>query len=155
MRARFALSFALVAGCSPSPTVQAPRAGPTASVSEPPPDTPVSSGPVVPPPATGSPSGPGDTHFPGARWVEADLGVAVPDGWRACSQPADCVLVATTCCDVCNGGKTVAVNGTHQGDVNAKYPKQCAQVACTERGCFTRANCAAGRCVFERETTAP
>lgn len=84
-----------------------------------------------------------------------DMGVAVPDEWRACSAAADCQLVVTTCCDHCNGGKTVAVSTAHAKDVTAKYPKQCANTACTLRGCMTRAACAAGRCVMEWASGAP
>lgn len=113
------------------------------------PSTPVAS-PAAPTAsaAAGHPSG----HFPGSSWKVHDSGVDVPDEWRACSASADCALVVVTCCDQCNGGKAVAVNAKHAKDAEAKYPKSCGGVACTERGCFTRATCQESRCVMEWES---
>jgi hypothetical protein len=84
-----------------------------------------------------------------------DFGVAVPDSWRTCTASNECTLVQTTCCDVCNGGKAVSVHTTHVKDVEQKYPRQCNQTVCTERGCFLRAACESGRCVAQGQVGAP
>lgn len=106
-------------------------------------------------PADEPPAEPAEPGFPGSKWAPRDLGVSVPEAWQACSVSTDCTLVVTTCCDQCNGGKAVAVNGAHAQDAAAKYPKSCNGVACTERGCFTRAACHSGRCTMEWLSAAP
>lgn len=72
----------------------------------------------------------------------------VPTDWTLCEAPADCVLVVTTCCDQCNGGKAVAVNTKHVDDTKGMRGS-CTGVACTKRGCTTHTNCQNGRCVIE------
>ena len=148
---------AIGAGCGPSRDASSPPpAPPGASTANPGPS--VTSSPVQPVPKpvpTGSSPGDPGTHFPGAHWAVRDLGVAVPDEWRTCSKAEECTLVTTTCCDACNGGKAVSVNNGHVRDVEAKYPRQCGNAGCTERGCFIRGNCQEGRCVLEWETGSP
>lgn len=150
----FALAFGLVAcaaGSPPAgPAAPPPVAEPPPPDPEPDPNTPGQSPPADPQ----SPSG-GEPGFPGASWRVSDLGVSVPDAWRSCGAASDCTLVVTTCCDHCNGGKAVAVNAKHAKDVAAKYPKNCQNVACTERGCMTRASCQDSRCVMEWQTAVP
>lgn len=103
---------------------------------------------------TAEPDGGGGAPL-ASTWKTVDQGVSVPDAWRACAAPADCALVLTTCCDQCNGGKAVAVATSHTKDVEAKFPRQCSQTACTMRGCSTRATCEAGRCVMQWENFGP
>lgn len=73
----------------------------------------------------------------------------VPTDWTLCEAPADCVLVVTTCCDQCNGGKAVAVNTKHVEETKGMRGS-CTGVACTKRGCTTHTNCLNGRCVIEQ-----
>lgn len=156
MRSAFIWVFAvcLIQGCAsnPPPSTSVPTAEPSGSEPGSPgaepgapgadPDSPVSS------PATEPPGEDGGMHLD-LVWNTVDLGVSVPDAWRSCSADSECTLVVTTCCDQCNGGKAVAVSTSHAKDAEKKYPKQCAQTACTERGCFTRAACSEGRCVMQ------
>lgn len=151
MTSRPLRSLAL-ASCLAACTAGSPPPGPV--VAEPPPadpSAPVGSPPVEPadPPAASEPG------FPGSSWQVTDLGVSVPDAWRSCNASTDCALVVTTCCDQCNGGKAVAVNSAHAKDVAAKHPKSCQDVACTERGCMTRASCQESRCVMEWQSASP
>lgn len=86
-----------------------------------------------------------------STWVTRDSGTNVPDEWRTCSKPADCVLVVTTCCDQCNGGSAVSVNLAHEAKAKALKP-ECGQQACTLRACSTRPSCEYGQCVVQWET---
>lgn len=161
-RAFFAVSLvfgavACAAGSPPPGPAAPPAAGqpsatnPNAPLVSPPSEPPgaVAGHPGEPPGTVASgPDAPGGP-FPGSTFRVRDLGVSVPDEWRSCSAASDCKLVVTTCCDHCNGGKAVAVNTAHVKDVEAKYPKSCNNVACTERGCATRAACQSSRCVLE------
>ena len=74
----------------------------------------------------------------------------VPDAWFACGADADCVVFEAECCDHCNGGRAVAVNGDHLAearDALAVPPASCEGVACTLRGCDELVGaCQAGRC---------
>lgn len=106
-------------------------------------------------PPMSSPSEPAGTPGGPPAWRVVDHGVAVPDEWRSCAADGECSLVGTTCCDHCNGGKSVAVNAKHAKDVEAKYPKSCQGVACTERGCFARPACDSGRCVMQWPDVGP
>lgn len=49
-----------------------------------------------------------------------------------CQSDADCVVVRTTCCDHCNGGKVEAFNKAHADE---HRPRGCEGVACTRLGC--------------------
>jgi len=146
----FALTLAACAASSPPgpaapapPSSEEPGAAPGTTVSSPP----------EPGSVAGGPSEPGG--LPATTWKEHDLGVSVPSEWRTCSAAGDCTLVVTTCCDQCNNGKAVAVNTAHAKDAQAMRPKSCDGVACTERGCMTRAACNAGRCVLEWQSAGP
>ncbi|MBK7579093.1 MAG: hypothetical protein IPI67_02710 [Myxococcales bacterium] len=148
----FAMPLGLALGiiaCAAGPQPQPLGPPPSTASAEPSagdPNAAVSSPPVAPVEPSGETPAPGP---PGMSFAVRDLGVSVPDEWRACGAPSDCTLVVTTCCDQCNRGKAVSVNTKHAKDVAAKYPKNCDKTACTERGCFTRANCIESRCVLE------
>ncbi len=132
--------LALACGGSEAPPAVAPQGPPAAA-----PDDPTASveSPAEAPPADAAPASP--------TWKTTDLGVEVPDDWRSCTAPEDCEIVVTTCCDHCNGGKSVSVNRSRVPDVKKKYaPTGCG--ACTERGCMTRPFCEGGRCVLQWES---
>jgi hypothetical protein len=73
---------------------------------------------------------------------------AVPADAQSCIHADDCVKLVITCCDECNGGAAVAVAKTHADSI--QKPRCGANVRCTMRGCFTRVECEAGRCVIQR-----
>lgn len=159
IRRFIAPAFVFAVACAARPPEPSSPAQPT-TIGSADPGTPVESPPVAGAepgsvaggPEPGAPTDPepgAPAGIPGTVWKERDLGVSVPDAWRACQSSSECALVVTTCCDHCNGGKAVAVEKGHLADVQQKYPKNCGRVACTERGCFTRAACNAGRCVLE------
>jgi hypothetical protein len=147
----FAFAAAAIVACAsspppgpaePEPVPQAPAEStpPPASEPEPePPATPESETPPMPE----TPAGPG-----AANWITRDMGVSVPDEWRSCKADTECALVQTTCCDQCNGGKAVAVNKSRIQDAQKLRP-QCANTACTKRGCMTRAACENGACALQ------
>jgi hypothetical protein len=62
----------------------------------------------------------------------------------SCSADTDCVIVETSCCDHCNGGKAEAFNVAF---ADQHKPTGCEQIACTEMACGPAiAKCEAGRC---------
>src|SRR5688572_22912092 len=68
--------------------------------------------PVPIAPATPAPTAPDSPPLQSSAEPAASDGPSpmVPTDWTLCEAPADCVLVVTTCCDQCNGGKAVSVN---------------------------------------------
>jgi hypothetical protein len=146
---RFLLLSSLAAACQATPPSHEPTApAPTsAEPAEPAPDPnmPVSSPPVEP-----------GVSSDELVWKTMQPKIALPAEWRACSDSSECKLVETACCDHCNGGTAIAVNAKHEPDVQTQYlyPRdKCTNVACTERGCFTRAICESGRCEMQWQST--
>lgn len=65
-------------------------------------------------------------------------------GETACSSDADCVVVETTCCDHCNGGRAEAYNVAFAA---AHKPTGCEETVCTLMACgAATASCDAGTC---------
>jgi hypothetical protein len=149
----FAFAAAAIVGCTASPPpspaepepMPAPEAPPESEAPpapEPDPDPPAAPETETPPTSQTLP-GPG-----AANWITRDMGVSIPDDWRSCKADTECVLVQTTCCDQCNGGKAVAVNKSRIQDAQKLRP-QCQNTACTKRACMTRAACDNGACALQ------
>jgi hypothetical protein len=86
-------------------------------------------------------SGP-KTSTPPTNTGETPTGGGAPH--TACATNDDCVVVQTTCCDHCNGGKAEAFNKAH---ADAHKATGCESTMCTELACGpAQASCEAGSC---------
>src|SRR4051812_5340143 len=71
-------------------------------------------------------------------------GATSEPGQTACTTDADCVVVETTCCDHCNGGKAEAFN---KAFADAHKAKGCEETMCTQMACgAATASCDSGTC---------
>ncbi len=70
------------------------------------------------------------------------------EDYLACVSDDDCAVVELGCCDHCNGGWVMAVNGDYADDIEKIYGADCAEDhACTLMGCAEKlARCSAGQC---------
>lgn len=75
--------------------------------------------------ACGRSTPPADPADPGGSFDER----------QACSADSDCVAIEVECCDQCNGGNAVGVHKDYLADIEATYPGECTDVACTEMAC--------------------